>query len=197
MVTPEIATGLFVLALALVSAILIRVLHRVLYPRRARPPRAPWVPRTPPRSPPKPRILVDGSNVLFWDAESPQIATVFAVVRDLEAQGFRPGVIFDASVGYKIGTRYQDDAELAQRLALPPEDVLVVPKGTVADDFLLRSARDMKVRIVTNDRYRDWAETFPEVRQPGRLIQGAVTRGQVRWTHGVPVPKPAATFRQN
>lgn len=193
MVTPEIATGLFVLALALVSVILIRVLHRVLFPANARRVRRPAVPV--PHTPQKPRILVDGSNVLFWDSESPQIATVFAVVRNLEAQGFHPGVIFDASVGYRIGTRYQDDAELAQLLALPLADVLVVPKGTVADEYLLNAARDMKVRIVTNDRYREWAETFPEVRQPGRLVQGAVTRGQVRWTKETPVPKPPATNR--
>ncbi|MCU0912684.1 MAG: hypothetical protein MUE98_15560, partial [Rhodobacteraceae bacterium] len=27
-------------------------------------------------------------------------------------------------------------------------------------------------QIVTNDRFRDWVERFPEVRQPGHLVRG-------------------------
>ncbi|MBI1417842.1 MAG: hypothetical protein GC146_11515 [Limimaricola sp.] len=127
-----------------------------------------------------PRILVDGSNVMFWDDETPKIETVSRVVWVLRDQGYKPGVIFDASAGYKIVGRYQDDAELAALLDLPAEQVLVVPKGTIADTYLLGAARDLGARIVTNDKYRDWAKDFPEVRRPGHLIRGAVKKGKVR-----------------
>jgi hypothetical protein len=30
----------------------------------------------------------------------------------------------------------------------------------------------MGAAIVTNDRFRDWIEDFPEFAEPGRLIQG-------------------------
>ena len=124
-------------------------------------------------------ILVDGSNVMHWQNEVPQIATVRIVVDALEARGFHPGVVFDANVGYKIGDRYQDDAAIARMLGLTENQVLVVPKGTPADPCLLQTARDLGARVVTNDRYRDWAEAHPEVRTPGFLIRGGFRDGSL------------------
>lgn len=124
-------------------------------------------------------ILVDGSNVMHWQKDVAQITTVRAVIDMLSAHGFHPGVIFDANVGYKIGNRYQDDAELALVLGLPEDRVLVVPKGTPADPYLLQTARDLGARVVTNDRYRDWAEAHPEVREPGFLIRGGYRDGRL------------------
>lgn len=125
-------------------------------------------------------VVVDGSNVMYWDGNTPSLAPVRAVLRDLAAQGFTPGIIFDASAGYKIGDRYKDDDAFARLLDLPEENVLVVPKGTQADGFILDSARKLGARIVTNDRYRDWEQTHPEVRQPGYLIRGGFRDG-VLW----------------
>ena len=56
-------------------------------------------------------ILVDGSNVMHWKDDTPQLATVQDVLQVLQARGFSPGVIFDANVGYKVAGRYQDDRE--------------------------------------------------------------------------------------
>jgi len=94
-------------------------------------------------------ILVDGSNVMHWKDDTPQLATVQDVLQVLQARGFSPGVIFDANVGYKVAGRYQDDRELARVLRLPEDRVLVVPKGTQADPYLLNSARDLGARVVT------------------------------------------------
>jgi hypothetical protein len=67
-------------------------------------------------------------------------------------------------------------------LGLEARQVLVVHKGTPADPFLLQTAREFGARIVTNDRYRDWAEAHPQVREPGFLIRGDVQAGRVRLT---------------
>jgi len=32
---------------------------------------------------------------------------------------------------------------------------------------------------VTNDRYRDWAEAHPEIKEPGHLIKGGYRDGKV------------------
>lgn len=125
-------------------------------------------------------VVVDGSNVLHWRDGTPQIATLIEVLDALSAQGFATGVIFDANVGYKISTRYMDDAELAKLLKLPADQVLVVGRGTPADEIILRSARDLGARVVSNDRYRDWAEAHPEVTEPGFVIRGGFRRG-VLW----------------
>ena len=124
-------------------------------------------------------ILVDGSNVMHWRDETPQLATVQDVLQSLTARGFSPGVIFDANVGYKVTGRYQDDRELARLLHLPEDRVLVVPKGTQADPYLLKSARDLGARVVTNDQYRDWSEEFPEIRNKGFLIGGGYRAGKL------------------
>jgi len=108
---------------------------------------------------------------------------VVQAVRQLEARGLKVGVIFDANAGYKTHDRYQDDAAMARRLGLPEERVLVVPKGTVADRFILQAARRLGAKVISNDRYRDWLAEFPEAANPGFLIRGGVRQG-VLWLDG-------------
>lgn len=126
-----------------------------------------------------PHVIIDGSNVLHWQDNTPSLEIVKQVIESVKAQGLTPGVIFDANAGYKIGNRYRDDGAFARLLGLPEDRVLVVPKGTPADAYILAAARDLQARVVTNDRYRDWAETYPEVAEPGFLIRGGVRDGAV------------------
>lgn len=129
---------------------------------------------------PAPRwILVDGSNVLHWQDGAPQVATLRAVVDHLTALGFAPSVVLDANAGYKIGDRYQHDAAFGRMLGMPVDRVMVAGKGTPADPVLLAAARDLGARIVTNDRYRDWAEAYPEVTNPGHLVRGGYRDGKL------------------
>jgi hypothetical protein len=129
---------------------------------------------------PAPRwILVDGSNVLHWADGVPQLATLRAVVDHLTDLGFAPSVVLDANAGFKIGDRYQHDAAFGRMLGLPVAQVRVVGKGTPADPALLAAARDLGARIVTNDRFRDWAEAYPEVANPGHLVRGGFRDGKL------------------
>ena len=75
--------------------------------------------------------------------------------------------------------RYRHDGAMASLLGLPVAQVMVVPKGQVADGWILAAARDLGAPVVTNDRYRDWAEVHPEVTEPGRLIRGGVREGKI------------------
>lgn len=129
-------------------------------------------------------VVIDGSNVLHWRGEVPDMGAVREVIGALAAQGFTPGVMFDANVGYKIGTRYQDDRAIARQVGLPVDRVLVVPKGVVADQYILQAARQLAAPIVSNDRYRDWAEAHPEVMEPGRVIRGGYRDGRL-WLDGI------------
>lgn len=124
-------------------------------------------------------VLVDGSNVMHWQDQTPCLDPVKAVVSQLAAQGHVPGVVFDANAGWKLMGRYLHDGDFARLLGLESRQVLVVPKGTQADPFLLKTAREFGARIVTNDRYRDWAVAHPEVLEPGFLIRGGMRDGAV------------------
>ncbi|MDP4032021.1 MAG: hypothetical protein Q8P60_04055 [Pseudorhodobacter sp.] len=131
-----------------------------------------------PKAPPR-YIVVDGSNVIHWKDETPQIDTLRAVLRHLTDLGYSPGVVFDANAGYKITGRYQHDGALGRLLGLPEDRVMVVAKGTPADPTVLTAARDLGARVVSNDRFRDWAETFPEVLEPGHVVRGGYRGGKL------------------
>ncbi len=125
-------------------------------------------------------VVVDGSNVMHWKDGTPQIETLREVVQLLTALGYAPGVVFDANAGYKISGRYRHDWAFGKLLGLPEARIMVVPKGTPADPQILAAAGHLKARIVTNDRYRDWAVAHPEVNEPGQLIRGGYRDG-VLW----------------
>ncbi|MCY1126950.1 hypothetical protein OU426_08795 [Frigidibacter sp. RF13] len=122
-------------------------------------------------------IVVDGSNVMHWKEGEPDIGTVRDVVGRLAALGYTAGVVFDANAGYRLNGRYLNERALGRLLGLSEERITVVPKGTPADPAILAAARGLGARIVTNDRYRDWAETHPEVRAQGHLIRGGFRQG--------------------
>ncbi len=135
--------------------------------------------RSRPATSPLGQILVDGSNVMFWDGEVPKIETILRVIGTLHDKGYETGVIFDANVGYKLFGRFHGEGEMANLLLLPKNNVIVVPRGTPADEYLLSAARQFGARIVTNDRYRDWIGQFPELSTPGYLLRGGVRAGRV------------------
>lgn len=148
-----------------------------------------WRKRRPPRW-----IVVDGSNVMHWNDETARIETVIEVVEELTARGFSPGVVFDANAGYKLAGRFLGERALARLLKLPVDRVHVVPKGTPADPFILRAARGLGAPIVTNDRYRDWAEDHAEVNEPGHLIRGRYREGVLMLAE-IPAERPMGAAR--
>jgi len=128
---------------------------------------------------PRRRIVVDGSNVLYWRDNQPRIETLQEVLAALRARGFVPGVVFDANAGHLIANRYLHDNALGKLLGLPVEQIMVVSKGTPADPTVLAAARDFGARIVSNDRFRDWAKAHPEISQPGHLVKGGYRDGKL------------------
>lgn len=97
----------------------------------------------------------------------------------MAAHPYTPGVVFDANAGYLLSGKYQHDGALAKSLGIPEERVMVVPKGTPADPAILAAALDLGAKIVTNDRFRDWADQHPEIHQPGYLIRGGFKSGEL------------------
>lgn len=137
-------------------------------------------------------IVVDGSNVMHWNGGEPQLETVRAVVDHLATLGFSPGVVFDANAGHILTGKYRHHGAMGSLLGLPEDRVMVVDKGTPADPIILAAAQDAGAQIVTNDRYRDWAETHALVREPGRLVRGGFRDGHL-WLDGSLAADIAAT----
>ncbi|MCC5956031.1 MAG: hypothetical protein JJU07_08005 [Natronohydrobacter sp.] len=127
-----------------------------------------------------PIVVLDGSNIMHWRKGEPDLEPVRDVVDNLSRRGFRTGVVFDANAGYKLEGRYQHHEVLARKLGLPQDLVMVVNKGEPADLMILRVAQDFGARVVTNDRFRDWADRFPKVAEPGFLISGCYRHGALQ-----------------
>ena len=124
-------------------------------------------------------VIIDGSNVMHWKDGTPQMATLLEVVEHLLGLGITSGVVFDANAGHILTGRYRHHSDMARLLGLPEHRVMVVNKGTPADPAILAAARDLGARIVTNDRYRDWADAHPELAAPGYLIRGGYRAGKL------------------
>jgi hypothetical protein len=117
-------------------------------------------------------VVIDGSNVMHWRDSTPGLDPVIAALRLLESRGYQAGVIFDANAGHLLAGRYLHDHHFHRLLGISEDRVMVVPKGTQADPFLLSFATDMRAIIVSNDRFRDRIAGYPDLSQPGRLIRG-------------------------
>ena len=159
----------------LLASIVIVVAWAQLHPRKrkqARPPR--------PDDPvPANAIVVDASNVMHWGGQ-PSAKTLIKVINALERAKLTPIAIFDASAGYKLSDRYMNERALSDAIGLPRQHIYVVHKGVVADEVILDFAKQHGLRIVTNDRYRDWAGPYPMVKDKRRLIKGTFKGGHVK-----------------
>ena len=122
-------------------------------------------------------IVLDGSNIMHWKDGKPKVETVREVVQYLKGQGYSPGVVFDANAGHILFGKYHHHCAMGKQIGLPEDRVMVAQKGTPADPTILAAARDLGASIVTNDRYKDWSDTHPEVHDPGRLIRGGYREG--------------------
>ncbi|WP_420857613.1 NYN domain-containing protein [Marivivens marinus] len=119
-------------------------------------------------------IVVDGSNVMYWDQDVADIRTVRRVVAQLRQAGFHPLIWFDANAGYKLADRYMGPIPLARQLGVRAQQVRVAQKGTPADPFILSDARRLRAPVVSNDRFRDWWDDFPEAERGRQMIRGRV-----------------------
>lgn len=125
-------------------------------------------------------IIVDGSNVMHWGGD-PSVQVLIGVIVKITDLGLTPVVVFDASVGYRLRDRYMHGDAMAKLIGLPSAHVYVVQKGVVADEVILDLAQNHGLKVVSNDRFRDWSVQFPLVKTKGRMMRGTWKGGNVVW----------------
>ncbi len=118
------------------------------------------------------KALVDASNVAhFTEGEKARLENIVLVCRKLQEEGIEPIVVADAALRHQI-----DDSDGYEQLV---EDGKIhqAPAGTDADYFILAFARELDASVVSNDRFRDRAEAFPEARD--RVIRYMIVADEV------------------
>jgi hypothetical protein len=89
----------------------------------------------------------------------------------MREEGLEPIIVADAALRHQI-----DDAAGYERL-VESGVVKQAPAGTDADYFILSFAEELGASIVSNDRFRDRIDNYPEARK--RLIKYMIVAGEV------------------
>lgn len=116
--------------------------------------------------------IVDGSNVAHSsEGEKARFRNIELVCNKLLEEGLEPIVVADAALRHQI-----DDTEEYER-RVEEGKIKQAPAGTDADYFILAFARELDAAIVSNDRFRDRADAFPEARD--RAIRYMIVNDEV------------------
>ena len=124
------------------------------------------------------KVVVDASNVAHHvknENSEPQITNILAAVKALEESGDEFVIIADASLRHDI-----DDKVKFEKL-LESDNVEEVPAGNDADHFILDIATREKAKILSNDKFRDYAAEFRNVssmRIPFTISENRLTFGR-------------------
>ena len=124
-------------------------------------------------------VIVDGSNVAHSsEGEKALLGNIRIIREKLIEEGYQPVVLADAAL------RHQIDDEHGFEQLVEEGTIRQAPAGTDADYFILSFARELDANIVSNDRFKDRVEAFPEVKN--RVIRYMIVNGEVvfeRRTH--------------
>lgn len=116
--------------------------------------------------------LIDGSNVAHSsEGDQARLQNIRLVSGKLVEEGYQPVVVVDAALRHQI----DDKAQFEQMV----EDgrIKQAPAGTDADYFILSFARELEAVVVSNDRFKDRLEAFPEARD--RVIRFMIVNDEV------------------
>ncbi len=134
--------------------------------------RAPTV-RKPANSPGR-RIVVDGTNVMFWDGEDAELDTLRIVISYLKQREISPIVFLDASSRHHLKDKSLTEKGFARALGVSQRQVCVCPAGSEADVFILKFAKSEGLPILSNDRYGDRSQQAKGI----KLVKGVITSGR-------------------
>lgn len=106
------------------------------------------------------KVVVDASNVAFSvknEMGQPQMSNILVAVKALEEGEDEFVIIADASLRHDI-----DDKETFLKL-LESDNVEEVPAGNDADHFILDIASRENAKVLSNDKFRDYAAEFRNI----------------------------------
>lgn len=116
--------------------------------------------------------IVDGSNVAHsTEGGAARLENIRLVCEKLASQGYDPVVVVDAAL------RHQIDDSRGYEGMVDRGMIRQAPAGTDADYFILSFARELDANVVSNDRFKDRLEAFPEARE--RVIRFMIVNGEV------------------
>ena len=106
------------------------------------------------------KVVIDASNVAHFSKNSnnqPKMSNLLAAVRALEESEDEFVIIADASLRHEIDDRARYEEILKN------DNAEEVPRGNDADHFILEIAEKENAKILSNDKFRDYADEFRNI----------------------------------
>ena len=135
-------------------------------------------------------VIIDGSNLYHFGLKEELGTRALALIaQQLRAERYRVVCFFDANIHYTLienGAAFANQKHsvttLSECFALGLDEIYVVPAGVQADKFILDSLKHLPISFtVTNDRFRDYAKTYPTVMNGDQWRKGVVvTNNEIR-----------------
>lgn len=113
-------------------------------------------------------VVIDGSNIIGMD-ENLRVDILKAIVEALKKDGYKYKIFVDKSVFGWLRNKKADESGVDYlSKGGTAGDVIVAPSKTEADGQILQLAEfESNVHIVSNDRYRDYVELHPWLKNKG------------------------------
>ncbi|MFX0094111.1 MAG: hypothetical protein ACFFBD_20400, partial [Candidatus Hodarchaeota archaeon] len=107
--------------------------------------------------------------------EKPKVENILIMKKELETYSHEIKIIISAALKYDI-----DDPEQVSRL-INADMVWEAPAGSYDDLFVIEIAKKHNAYIVSNDRYLDIQENYPEIKSwlVDRKVQFIIKNGDV------------------
>ena len=125
------------------------------------------------------KVIIDAANVAHYgNGDKPKLENIIAAIKALEAGKNEFLILADASLRHSINQK-------EQYIKLVDDGIIEeVPVGTVADHFILETAEQENAKILSNDKYRDFADEFQDIKQKrmsfsivnGKLVFGKANK---------------------
>lgn len=126
-------------------------------------------------------FVIDGSNVARWHGQgnerpTPRLDIVLQIIKELKLRKANVKCFFDANTNLEFGKADKKIYDLLINKGI----VHAVPGGSQADEFILSFAENNNGKIISNDRFRDRQNEYPNiVGSKDRLIKGKVIDGEL------------------
>lgn len=126
------------------------------------------------------KVIIDASNVAHYQKvgnSKAKLANIIAAVRALEEDNNDFLIIADTSLRHSI-----DEKENFIKL-VENEIIDEVPVGTIADHYILELAEEEDAKVLSNDKFRDFAAEFPDLqsmRLPFSMKDGKIIIGKAK-----------------
>lgn len=156
------------------AALAVAVALTIASLRKPRKPQRRHIQKSDPPEPSGRRIVIDGTNVMYWDGETAQLDTLRRVVDYLMQRDITPIVFLDASSRHHLKDKSLTEKGFARALGLSQKQVMVCPAGTEADVFILKFAKQEALPILSNDRFGDRSALAKGI----KIVKGVITAGR-------------------